>query len=364
MGSPRLDWSRIHRRRSAGPLGWVLALLSRGYGAAVRARLWAYRNGVLSGKRLPGIVVSVGNITAGGTGKTPLVMGLARWVRDEGLPVAVLSRGYRGRHRGRILEVSDGETVKVSFEEAGDEPCLLAHNLPGIPVVVSRHRHEAGLYARKHFGTEVFILDDGFQHLALERDLDVVLMDSSDPVGNGCLLPQGPVREPIDQLARADVVVLTRAGGGKGGSGAGGLRKPSFTELPVFRADHVITGIAFPGSGETRPVEFLRGKRVAAFAGIGNPSVFRDSVVAAGAEVVGFTGFPDHHPYSAGEIESLLDAARVSGADLILTTEKDWVRMAAHPPQWAGFAYVTIRFEILSGSERFFGILHDVVHAQ
>jgi len=195
------DWSQIHQKETSGLLSVVLAFFSVLYGAGVKLRLRAYSGGLFKRKSLPGVVVSIGNLTVGGTGKTPAVIMLAKWALNEGFRVALLSRGYGGRYRKKVLEVSDGNSIKADPRDAGDEPYLLAKKLSGIPVVVSGKRYAAGIFAHEKFGCNFFILDDGFQHMELRRDLDLALIDAEKPFGNGHLLPRGPLREPVDQLA-------------------------------------------------------------------------------------------------------------------------------------------------------------------
>ncbi len=187
-------------------LRWV----SYAYGFLMRARARLYQDGILAARRLPCRVVSIGNITAGGTGKTPMTIRVAKMIRDQGYRVAVISRGYRGRLEKRGGIVSDGSTILVGPRDAGDEPYLMASLLEGIPVVVGSRRYEAGLLTVAHFRPHVIVLDDAFQHLRLQRDLNILLLDSRAPFGNGHVLPRGRLREPLRALGRAHVFVLTR----------------------------------------------------------------------------------------------------------------------------------------------------------
>jgi tetraacyldisaccharide 4'-kinase len=210
MGVLWPDWGRIHHGESPGFWSPLLTVFSILYGAAVRFRVTIYKRRGFKKKILPGFVVSIGNLTAGGTGKTPAVVMLARWALNQGYRVAVLTRGYGRLSKAKVLEVSDGEVIKADCRESGDEPYLLAKKLTGVPVIISSKRFTAGTFAHRKFGANFFILDDGFQHLGLKRDLDLVLIDAIRPFGNGHLLPWGPLREPIDQLARAGALILTR----------------------------------------------------------------------------------------------------------------------------------------------------------
>jgi tetraacyldisaccharide 4'-kinase len=348
----RIDWSKIHRENTFSPLTPLLALSSSLYSLGVK--LWFSNAQRRKKKSLPGFVVSIGNITAGGTGKTPAVRMLATWAAGEGYSAAVLSRGYGGRHGKKILEVSDGNEIYAGPAEAGDEPCLLARRLRGVPVITGRERYSAGLLAHGKHGTDFYILDDGFQHLDLERDLDLVLLDASSPFGNGHILPWGPLREPVDHLVRADAFIITRSG-----------REPSCRKLverlnarfpgkAVFQSDHVPKQIVFPHRNRAFGPESIRGRRAVAFAGIARPDLFRETLIDLGAEVVFFKGFEDHHAFRTGEIQDLLREKKRFGADCLLTTEKDWVRLEPLAPLDPDLGYLTVQFTLTTGGEAFY----------
>jgi tetraacyldisaccharide 4'-kinase len=284
---------------------------------------------------------------------------LAKWGQGEGYRVAVLSRGYGGRYRAKVLEVSNGSRIKANFREVGDEPYLLARKLPGIPVVISKRRFLAGSFAHKRFGCDFLILDDGFQHLHLKRDLDLVLIDADTPFGNSHLLPWGPLREPVGQLCRARAFIVTRFKGDGASDQTLHLLKRRFPAMRVYCADHLADKVIFPHSDETHNPDFLKGKAVVAFAGIGRPKVFRDTLVKLGAELVYFKGFRDHYEFNREEIDSLIHVKEELGADYLLTTEKDWVRMAHLAPDCRELAYLSIKFVILSGEDDFFGMIKD-----
>jgi tetraacyldisaccharide 4'-kinase len=348
------DWARIHEDKKFRAAYLPLAVLSSLYGAAVRLRLKLYNKE--TARSLPGFTVSIGNLTAGGTGKTPATCMLAEWAAGEGLNAAVLSRGYGGSSKNATI-VSDGLRILADPEASGDEACLLAQRLKGVPVVVSKNRYDGGVLAHKRFSSTFFILDDGYQHLALKRDLNLLLIDSLSPFGNGHLLPWGPLREPVSEIRRADAVILTRARE---------LNdrdmyefKKTLTGVQLFRADHVPEGIVFPEGHSSCPPAFLKGKRVAAFAGIGRPASFRDTLIGLGAEVSFFKAFPDHHPFTADEVRSLLAEKNNAGADLIITTEKDWMRIAPLFPEDQSVAYLTIRFDLMDDRERFFAMVKE-----
>ncbi len=345
-----------------GRPGWnvpalFLTPLSFVYGLIIRLWLMSHRG---KPKRIiPGFVLSIGNLTVGGTGKTPAACMLAEWGLDEGYKTAILSRGYGGSYRSKVFVLSDGYEIHTGPEEAGDEPFLLARRLRGVPVVVSKNRYLAGLTAHKRFKSRLMILDDGFQHIKCHRDLDIVLMDASRPIGNGHLLPLGPLREPVKQLRRADVILLTGPDkNGKEDSFPGTLGK-IIGDKPVFRADRIPEEIVFPFKKTAVEPGFIKGRRVVAFAGIAGPDSFRLSLLQLGADVVFFKSFSDHHPFHPHEIHNLRVVKEKTKADFLITTEKDWVRLEGILSDDPELAYLTIRFALLSEKERFFNLIRE-----
>lgn len=331
-----------------------MAPLSFLYGMGVRLK-FALSVGKSS---LPGFVVSIGNLTVGGTGKTPAACLVAQWALDQGNRVAVLSRGYSGNYDAEVFEVSDGENLKAGPNEAGDEPYLMAKRLQGVPVIVSRKRYLAGLYAQERHDTNFHVLDDGFQHIGLKRDLDLLLINAVSPFGNGHLLPWGPLRERIGQLERADVFIITRAKQGTGSRELRGFLEERFPGKLVFESDHAAREIVFPIKNEAQGAAILEGKRVVAFAGIARPEAFRDTLIELGADVLDFEGFRDHHFFSQSEIQELVDRTRRLNADYLLTTEKDWVRIEGMGIEFEGLGYVTVEFEI-QDEEAFYGMIKE-----
>jgi len=306
-------------------------------------------------------VVSIGNLTAGGTGKTPAVIMLARWAKDQGYEVAVLSRGYGREGRSAVLAVSDGSRVLSGPRESGDEPYLMATELIGVPVIVSSSRYQAGRLAKEKFGKDFLILDDGFQHLELERDLDVVLVDGENGFGNGHLLPLGPLREPVEQLRRADAFIVTRLGGSQGQNHVVDCLKQSFAQRPVFPADHVPEKVVFPQLNQVFGAEYLRGRRVAGFAGIAQPDSFKKTLKALGADLLYFRAFADHHLYTSDEIEAIYRKKESLEADFIITTQKDWVRMERSVFTRPDIGYLGIRFDLISGKSDFYKMVTDAM---
>lgn len=323
----RRSWDE-DRVQSRIPLLYsLLKFLSLPYRGAVAVRNGLYDRGLFRQGRLPCPVVSVGNITVGGTGKTPLVILLAKLLREKGRRPAVLSRGYGARTKAPVNVVSDGNRILTGWREGGDEPVLIARSVPGVPVLTGPRRLLTGQAAIGRFGADVLILDDAFQHRALYRDLDIVLIDATRPFGNGRLLPGGPLREPAEALSRAHLLIRT------GGSGDREPEQPShgIPERPSFRGFHRPLGIVEGGTGRLLPAASLQGQRVCAFAGIGRPEAFRKSLNESAPDIVSFRAFRDHHPYSRSDVDSLRRLAAETGADRIVTTEKDGVRLADFP---------------------------------
>jgi len=293
------------------------------YEFGVRTRIALYQSDYLSSGKLRAPVISVGNLTVGGTGKTPLVSFLARYLSDEGHLVAILSRGYERASRGRV-EVSNGEKVLCGPADAGDEPFLLARKCPGVRVVVDKNRAAAGKWLEERAPISAFILDDGFQHLALSRNLNLVLLDATEPDGNGRMLPFGRLREPLTSLSRADAVIVTRADQPFDQSAIKSLVsrfcKP---ETPVFYAYHDLTNMRRLDREESlKPMAFSR-RRVAVLSGIALPSRFITDLEHFGIHIALRRDFPDHHRYHDGEFREVVQDAVAGAAEAILTTEKD-----------------------------------------
>lgn len=292
--------------------------------ALYRAAVWL-RNRRYSregGTVHPGVpVVSVGNLTVGGTGKTPLAAWLVHRLRDLGRQPSVVSRGYRGTAGRGPLVVSDGSgQPRVGPERCGDEPYLLARALPGTVVIVGSDRVAAAERARS-LGADAIVLDDGFQHRRLARDLDLVLLDGSAPFGNGRLLPAGPLREPLSGLSRADVVLVTRMPPGERPTTIESAVRRHNASAPILTAGHRRVGFV-TALGEPRG----RPSTAVAFAGIANPGAFLADLESEGVGVVAFHAFRDHHSFTTAEWNDLVRTARRHDAGLV-TTEKDLVRL-------------------------------------
>ncbi|MGI9035184.1 MAG: tetraacyldisaccharide 4'-kinase [Pyrinomonadaceae bacterium] len=296
----------------------ILMPFSQLYGAAIRARLKLYEKGFFKSRDLGAPTVSVGNITVGGTGKTPLVARIAEILAERGAKVCILTRGYRRENeRDRIL-VSDGEKILADVEKAGDEPLELAEKLLGKTVLIAdANRARAGRWARAKFGITTFILDDAFQHLKVRRDLDIVCIDATNPFGNGKLLPQGILREPLKNLKRADAVVITRAN-----------LAANVSDLKTRIFDLNPNGKIFVSKNKLNPESGIWNlKSIAAFCALGNPENFFAQLRQEGFDLVFTKTFPDHHFYAQKDIDALEREARAKGAQCFITTAKDAVKL-------------------------------------
>ncbi len=300
------------------------------YGWITRARASLYRRGLLRCRTLADPVVSVGNLTVGGSGKTPMVVYLVEILRAQGFAPAVLSRGYRGRAESTNLIVSDGNRIFAGVEEAGDEPLMLARRLPGVPVAVGGNRWASGRLIEDRFPDDrrVFLLDDGFQHLGLARNVDLLLVDATQPLLDGQPLPSGRMREPHSAAARAHAFLVTRCHQVR-------FRLKQIEtalhgivpDLPLFHFDQAADDFIDVASGRAVPEEELAGRQVVALAAIGNPAQFVNDLGRTGLRVVNEFLFRDHHAYTQAEIDRVLEVADRLSADSIVTTEKDLPRL-------------------------------------
>ncbi len=296
-------------------------------------------------------VVSVGNITVGGTGKTPAVISLAREYLRSGKRVAVLSRGYRRQIEASAgpLVVADGEQVLSGPTEAGDEPVLIAEKAPGCVVIVGADRRESADLAIQKFGVEVLLLDDGFQHLKIHRDRDIVLIDALNPFGFGRVLPRGLLREPLEGLCRANVLVLTRSDQISEENAAEIVEKLRrlAPNARILKAIHLPVNLLNPADSAQSPPDTLRGKTVCCFSGIANPASFFHTVKGLGAEVGAELVFPDHHWYAEKDLD--LIAKRSGGCEAVITTEKDWIRLRELHRDQFPLRVLEVDFRIVEG---------------
>jgi tetraacyldisaccharide 4'-kinase len=276
--------------------------------------------------RLSVPVISIGNLSVGGTGKTPLTIWMCRFFLGMGLCPAVLTRGYgrKGSSCGLVPPLDDPAGSAGLF---GDEPAMISGYLPSVQVWVGRDRAASGNAALAHGGVDLLLLDDGFQHLALDRDLDIVLLDCRNPFGNGFVLPAGPLREPISNLGRADAFVITHAGKHADAGPLKDVLRRLFPGLPVFACRHKIKGITLIRGEPAFPIDALSDRKALVFAGIAGPEGFFRELREAGVRICETLSFPDHHGYTAGDFSKIFRSASGHGAEIIITTSKDAVRI-------------------------------------
>lgn len=308
----------------------LLTPLSYLYAATVTLRNWLYDCRLFKSKRLPCTVISVGNIASGGTGKTPAVVWIAKALLAVDRRPAILLRGYhREQKTSRSQVVSDGQEILASVGASGDEAVMIARELPSVPVLVGKDRYEAGCRALGQLKCDVLILDDGFQHRKLGRDLDIVTVDAVQPFGTGKPLPAGTLREPVSALRRADVIMLTRVDMAES---ADEIRKDIAAlagDKPIVESRHEPTRLYRLGGGEEVGFGVLKGKNLLAVCGIGNPRAFAETLRRYQPETVELLPFPDHHHYSRADFVRIQQEAQQMGADYIITTGKDELKLAA-----------------------------------
>ncbi len=328
---------------------WLLSLV---FGLVVARRRAAWRRKALA---VDARVISVGNLTVGGAGKTPVTIEVARRLAARGERVAILSRGYGRESEGEVV-VSDGERVLVDARTGGDEPVLIARSCPGSPVLVGPDRAKLARTAVERFGARTLVLDDGFQHLRLARDLDLVVVDGSNPFGNGHLMPRGPLREPKGALAHSGLVWLSKVDQASPESIerlAEEVRRLTGAE-PVRSAYRVadVRRLEASGASVSLGSEALRGRRVHLLAAIARPESFVQTVESLGAEIAGAALLPDHAFLDERELAEAAAAAKRTGAEAIVMTEKDAARFS--PPQAAELPFLVVRVElaILAGEDR------------
>lgn len=332
---------------------WWLWWAAFPYGLASRLRTGLYRRGWLTTRRLPCRVVSVGNLTVGGTGKTPVVIYLAEWLLSQGKRVGVLSRGYRRQSRAPQLLVSDGRRLLAGPAEAGDEPYLIAKRCPRAVVAVGADRYELGRWLLERFPIDCFLLDDGFQHVALHRDVNLLLIDATDRTGLKAMFPVGRLREPLSAAARATAVLFTRAEEAGVSNGVPAQLQdisPAGRE-PIqvaFRAEGFVHAV----TGQLVGADHVRGRTVLAFSGIGNARSFRTILSGIGLTVLDEIVFPDHHTYTAADLDQVRQRAAQVGAELLVTTEKDAGKIVSFLRSADQCWALRLRTDILDGRER------------
>jgi len=365
----------LHNKR--GLRAWVARCvffgLSKIYASVVMLRLWLYRERLIHDHHLGVPVISIGNLTVGGTGKTPVVELFARTLRDKGRAVAILSRGYKSKRAVRVplwkrlaalvhlVEkpaepppriVSDGKNVLLDSYTAGDEPWMLATNLPGVPVVVDKNRVKAGRYAIDRFQSDVLLLDDGMQYLRLKHRLDIVLVDRTAPFGNGHMLPRGTLREPAKHLKRASYIFITKSDETPNTDLITEIRRYN-RDAEIVECRHRPVHFKNLQTGEIMPIPEVKGKYVGAFSGIAVPESFEKSLRKLGAKVEATARFADHHRFTEREIKQFIDRCVRRDLEYIVTTEKDIVRFPDLPKYDIPIIFMRVEIEILRGQEVF-----------
>lgn len=350
--------------RRADALRGVLWLLSLLYLFLVQARLWLYRNRIFRSHSHGCLVISVGNLSVGGTGKTPVVELLARALQQGGRRVAILSRGYKSVPRPFLLRlldritkkkavfvprvVSDGQSLLLDSRTAGDEPFMLANNLRGVVVLVDRDRVKSGTYAIREFGADALILDDGLQYIRMRHGLEVVLIDRQAPFGNEFILPRGTLREPPQNLRRATHIFLTKCDGSDNSAIIARIRAHNRT-ADIIECAHRPKHLRNLVTGEVKPLEFLRGLRIGALSGIAVPESFENALRHLDAEIELSKSYTDHHRYTPREIETFLRRCARRDLDAAVTTEKDAVRIPRILEPEVPFYSLRVEIEILAG---------------
>ncbi len=352
-----------------------LKALSLLFSMIVQVRLWLYRHRIIRPSTLGCQVISVGNLTVGGTGKTPVVEVFARNLQQQGRKVAILSRGYKSKElpfwqkmvqritTGKIEApprvVSDGQRLLLDSWTAGDEPFMLASNLADVAVVVDKDRVKAGKYAIKELGCDTLILDDGFQYLKLGHRLDIALVDRTNPFGGGHLLPRGLLREPMRNIKRAGFIFITKCGEG----GAPELKEQLRRLNPVAEISecrHAAKFLKDVFGDQTYPLEKLKGLKITAISAIAVPESFENALRDFGAEIVYVRRFADHHRFSQQEIINTINWGIKRGAEAILTTEKDAVRFPFVERRDIPIMFMRVEIEMLSGQEEFMGWINRI----
>jgi tetraacyldisaccharide 4'-kinase len=323
-------------RRTEPFRGALLSGLSVLYRTAIYIRRIFYDLHICKQKKISCPVISIGNITLGGTGKTPTVIQIAELLSRNDRRVVVVSRGYGRTDEAAIIVVSDGRSVLMDTQTGGDEPVLIASKLPRIPVVVGKKRYQTALLAIQRFRPDVVVLDDAFQHIRLKRDLDIVLVDAGNPFGNGKLFPAGILREPLGALKRAHAVLITKI---EGTTDVNPLIETIHlnTRARIFTSQQVPVDLIDYRSNDIKPLSALRGSKVLALSGIARPDSFIKLLTSLGADIVATCIYPDHFGYKKKDLAAVFQRAADEKVSMIVTTEKDAIRLKNLPADgiWA-----------------------------
>ncbi|MHB8482365.1 MAG: tetraacyldisaccharide 4'-kinase [Nitrospiria bacterium] len=325
-------------------LFFFLYLASFLYYALVKIRIFLYARRILKTYVLPKRVISVGNITVGGTGKTPTVLALARFFNENGMKVAILSRGYGRKNNRAVLIVSDGHHLLSSPSAAGEEAYFLAKELKGVIVAVGKNRYKTGRILLTRYKIDLFILDDGYQHLKLRRDTNILLLDSNSPFSNRFLLPRGGLREPLSSIKRASLILLiSKDKNDKKATPI--LNERPFNTIPKYDVHLAPKSFYNPLTSEEYKIEKVYGKTSLIVSGIANPKSFRTMVERCQVQVIRELVFPDHHFYQPHDIEAIEDIARSRKVDFIITTDKDAVKLTPYLKNEIPMIILKLEFE-------------------
>lgn len=346
---------------------WHLKQLSHVYGAVVQARLLLYEKGIIRYHTLGCQVISIGNLTVGGTGKTPVVEIFARRLQQAGRHVAILSRGYKKKEPtfrekmsslfkggGEALRVvSDGKKLLLDSAMGGDEPYMLASHLPEVTVLVNSDRVTSGRYAINRQSRDTLLLDDGFQYLSLKHRVDIVLVDRLNPFGNGYVLPRGILREPIKNIRRATVIFITKCEHAGSSEELKARLRSLNPKAEIIECSHRAQYLQNVFTRERKPLEFLKDKPVTALSGIAAPDGFEQTIERLGAKVLCRERFADHHRYSQQELIDMINRSAQLQVSAIITTEKDAVRFPRVERADVDVYFMRVDIELLSGTETF-----------
>ena len=332
-------------------ISYLLLPLSALYYLVISLINWLYDRDYVAVKGLNGKVVSVGNLTLGGSGKTPLVEYIAKMLQNQGWRIALLSRGYARKERIPLTVVSDGKEILAEMSRAGDEPLLLAKNLPGAVVVVDKDRYQAGLLAEDNFKANLFILDDGFQYRKLKRDVNILVINGKNPFGNGWLFPAGILREPLRSLKRADAIVISEPLGNSNDKAIREIVIHHKANLSVFHCYRSPSGFYQVKGDDLLHDGYFKSKKIVSLSAIARPSAFEEDLKAMGFNVEKKYRFADHHYFSQREIDAIAASARDSGAEAIITTQKDAMRLQGLKGVEPPLIYLKIEMRLLQEGE-------------
>ena len=345
-------WNDDGSIRSYNVIKIIASAISWPYRLIINFRNWLYDKNIFAVVKLPCPMISVGNITVGGTGKTPCVIMLAKMLQFHGFKPAILSRGYGGNSSKSVNIVSDGKNILLDSKTAGDEPFLMAQSLKNIPIIVGSQRIKTGRVAISQFGANVLICDDAMQHRQIFRDINLVLLDNQKPFGNGFVLPRGKLREPIAGLKRASAFLLTRTDETTEAENIS-RKLAQVGNIPIFTSIHKPQDVIKGDYSDIWPTSDLGGKKVCAFCGIAKPDSFKKSLLAAQANILSWDTFPDHHNYRLDDLETIKNNFCNYKADLIITTQKDGMRLQNFPEFLSMIYMMRIEMEITPSRELF-----------